>query len=76
MISSNRILALLKDPQDLRIEEMEKILHEHGYELSNIKGSHYKFKRENSPFILIPVHHKKVAKIWVKSAIKKLLFYL
>jgi len=51
-------------PTEMRIEEITAILLHFGYRLVNIKGSYYHYEKPDRPFIIIPVHQKKVSKYY------------
>lgn len=81
MISLNRtcrkrMFGLLKTPRAIKLREFQKILKEYDFHLTHVRGSHHKFKNQNGKSITVPVHNKKVEKVYVKKIIKLLLFYL
>lgn len=62
------IEKLKQNPKDIRYDIVRRVLKYFGYELKNIKGSHFKFKKENHPPIQIVAHQKKVKKWYIKNA--------
>lgn len=71
-----RIAELLRNPRELRFNEVETILYNYGYVLVNSKGSHFRFKKEGFPSITIVSHNKKVKKWYIKDMSKILLTQL
>lgn len=53
---------------DLRFEELQKVLETYGYIMTNPKGgsSHYTFRKANCMPITIP-KHKPIKKVYVKK---------
>lgn len=70
------ILALTRQPVELRFREVESILFSFNYYLTNSKGSHFRFKKKGFPSITIVVHNKIVKKWYVKDMCKILLSQL
>lgn len=68
------MLKLLRDPKPLKLEEFKAILASYGYILQHARGSHFKFTKSGSPSITVPVHHNKIAKLYIKKNFKFLLF--
>jgi len=66
------IKKLLSQPTEMRINEIVLILLHFGYRLVNIKGSHYHFKRQGKPFVIVPTHRKKVSRYYIKDICKAL----
>lgn len=56
---------LRSTPNDMRFEELKKILEHYGYSNVGIAGSHYTFSRENHDTISIPKHNP-IKKPYVK----------
>lgn len=71
-----RIVALVKEPRELRFKEIETILYNYGYKLVNSRGSHFRFKKKLFPSITIVAHSGKVKKWYVKDMCKILLSQL
>ncbi len=63
---------LLKEPSSMTIDEISGILSYFGYALVNIAGSHFHFKKQGNRPIIIPVHHGKVTKIYLKDIVQQL----
>ena len=58
---------------ELRIDEIKKILKYYGYNLSSVKGSHFTFKKSGEYPITIPIHGKTgIKKTYIKE-IKKII---
>lgn len=47
-------------PSEVRFAEVRKLLEDHGYTLSRIKGSHHWFERPGARGISVPVHKGRV----------------
>jgi predicted RNA binding protein YcfA (HicA-like mRNA interferase family) len=73
MGSAKLIRKLLGKPVEMRIDEVATILLHFGYKLVKIRGSHFKFEKRNKPFILIPVHGKKVSKVYINDIRKVII---
>ncbi|MBQ9608200.1 MAG: type II toxin-antitoxin system HicA family toxin [Lachnospiraceae bacterium] len=58
---------------DIRIDEIKKILVYYGYTLSSIKGSHFTFRKNGENPITIPVHGKTGIKKKYIDEIKKII---
>ena len=67
------IKKLLKEPPEMRLEEVIIMLSFLGYKLDRINGSHYIFTKPETKAIIVPSHHNKVHKIYLKKL--KKLFY-
>ncbi len=63
------IEKLKRNPTDARYDIVRRVLIGFGFELKSIKGSHYKFKKENYPPVQIVVHQKKVKNYYIKDAL-------
>ena len=59
-----------RNPTEERYQTIKIFLEHFGYQLVNVKGSHFHFKQKDKPFIAIIVHHKKVKKIYLKRMLK------
>jgi len=66
------IEKLLENPVDMRIEEVINVMYHLGYEILNIRGSHYRFTHPKLSTMIIPVHNGKVKK-WYLKDIKSIL---
>lgn len=60
-------------PNDLRFDEIKKVLEFYGYTLSSKKGSHFTFRKEGEKPITIPVHGKTGIKKTYVEEIKKIV---
>ena len=58
---------------DLRFEEIKKVLIYYGYSLSSKKGSHFTFRKDGENPITIPVHGKAGIKKTYVEEIKKII---
>lgn len=61
------IEKLKRNPTDIRFDILRRVLIAHGYILTNIKGSHYRFQKEGALAITIVSHHKKVKKWYIRT---------
>ena len=52
----------------MKFREIEKILKQNGWELIDIKGSHYQYKH---PTVTIPNHNKAIKPLTLKSILKQ-----
>lgn len=59
------IRRLLSLSNDLKFEELTKILEHYGYKISSTKGSHYTFRKEGAVPITLP-KHKEMDVVYVK----------
>ena len=66
------IAKLKKHPVETRFEILKKILEHYNYTLTHSKGSHFRFKKENSPSITIVVHNGMVKKWYIKDVLSEL----
>ena len=67
-----KLIQKLKDnPTDVSFKTIKKILERYGFTITNIKGSHFKFSKEED-YIIIPTHNNKVKKYYIKQVIKSL----
>lgn len=73
MYSRERLQEFVKNPKELRFQEVRLLLGAYGYHLKNSKGSHFRFKRTGSPPLTIVAHNNKVKKWYVKDACKTIL---
>lgn len=71
-----RMIEVLKAPREMRFKEIETILRAYDYKLMNVRGSHFRYCRENAQPVTMVVHHNKVKKVYVVKLFKLLLFYL
>jgi predicted RNA binding protein YcfA (HicA-like mRNA interferase family) len=60
------IKKLISLPTEMSIAEIKSILAYFGYNLINVKGSHFQFKNDTSTKITIPVHDGFVKKVYLK----------
>jgi predicted RNA binding protein YcfA (HicA-like mRNA interferase family) len=66
---------LMREPTEMRVEELCNILIKSGYRLKNINGSHYQFEHKKSLKITFPCHQGKVKKYYLKN-IKRIIMPL
>jgi len=56
----------------MKFREIEKILIQDGWELIDIKGSHYQYKHPTKPGkVTIPNHNKDIKPLTLKSILKQ-----
>lgn len=55
----------MAEPTEMSIGAITAILQHFGYRLVNIAGSHFHFKKDGKSPIIIPVHHQKVARVYI-----------
>jgi predicted RNA binding protein YcfA (HicA-like mRNA interferase family) len=56
----------------MKFREIEKILKQNGWELIDIKGSHYQYKHPTKPGkVTIPNHNKDIKPLTLKSILKQ-----
>lgn len=56
----------------MNLREIEKILKQDGWELVDIKGSHYQYKHPTKPGkVTIPNHNKDIKPLTLKSILKQ-----
>jgi predicted RNA binding protein YcfA (HicA-like mRNA interferase family) len=63
---------LLARPVEMRFDDVERILVEHGYSLKGSKGSHRRFEKPGRPMILVPVFHGHVKRAYLSRLVKLL----
>ncbi|MBU4480184.1 type II toxin-antitoxin system HicA family toxin [Patescibacteria group bacterium] len=61
---------ILKTKTDIEFSDFKKFLEYYEYKLIRKKGSHFHFRKLDSPFITIPVHNNKIKKVYLKEIIK------
>lgn len=59
------IRKLMTLSNDLKFEELSKILRHYGYEIASVSGSHYTFRKEGAISITLP-RHKEMDVVYVK----------
>ncbi|ENX3710894.1 type II toxin-antitoxin system HicA family toxin [Campylobacter jejuni] len=64
------IKELENNPKNASFANIEKLLSWYGYKLVSIRGSHYKFKKDNKS-IIVPLH-KPIKEFYVKQILKLL----
>ena len=69
---AKNIKKLVANPVDMQLEKVINIMYFLGFEISNIKGSHYHFTHPKFSTIIIPAHNGKV-KRWYLKDIKSVL---
>lgn len=57
---------------DVRFVDLEKVLVYFGYHAVRQKGSHMHFRKEDAPFITVPVHRGMVKTVYAKEITKLL----
>lgn len=60
-------------PNDIRFDEIKKVLKYYGYTLSSKKGSHFIFRKDGENPITIPVHGKAGIKKFYVEEVKKII---
>lgn len=60
------IEKLMKEPTEMRLDEIIGIMIYLGYTINRIHGSHYQFIKPNERLVTIPSHKSKVAKHYLK----------
>ena len=68
-----KIIQKIKHGQsDIRFSDIEKLLNYCNYTKVRQKGSHVHFRKQDAPFITIPVHNNRVKRVYVLEIIKLL----
>ena len=56
-------------PNDVRFEELERLLSLYGWELDTIRGSHHVFKRDGKDLISIPLRRPRILAAYVRRVL-------
>jgi predicted RNA binding protein YcfA (HicA-like mRNA interferase family) len=67
-----RIARLKQVKGDVSFRLVGQVLQDCGYKFVSTRGSHFKFSKPGTKFVIIPVHNKKVKYCHVKSVIHDL----
>jgi len=70
------IRKLLRNPAEMRIDEVSNILIYLGFTLDRIKGSHYTFIREGRPASTLPCHNQKVKRYYLRKIYREYIAQL
>ena len=65
------VKKLISNPSEARISDLEKVLEYFGWKRVKIKGSHHIYIKDEN-IITLPVHNKKVKRVYIKRFIEKL----
>lgn len=60
---------LANRPNDVRFEEVERLLGLYGWELDTIRGSHHVFKRDGKDLISIPLRRPRILAAYVRRVL-------
>lgn len=73
MSQIEKLLEKLKQTKtDIPLRDLSKILTSVGYVCVRQKGSHFHFRKANSPFITVPAHQQKVKRVYIKEILSLL----
>ena len=59
---------LRRNPNNVRFDQIRKLLEEESFGLQRVTGSHHVFKKDNVIFV-VPVHQNRVKSVYVKRLI-------
>lgn len=60
---------LANRPNDVRFEEVERLLGLYGWELDTIRESHHVFKRDGKDLISIPLRRPRILAVYVRRVL-------
>lgn len=55
---------------DVRFEEIERLLRLYGWELDTIRGSHHVFKRSGDRLIAVPYRRPRILAVYVRQILE------
>lgn len=67
------VAKLLANPPEARFSDVKRVLAGHGWFLARTEGSHHTFVKEGEEDIItVPVHNRKVGRVYIKAVCKRL----